>query len=161
MRHIAVHFGQDAQSRHERSLWIWIHVNMYYIYTCIHVRRIAVYFGHDAVTNTCIQHHDVYGSTRTVDSRRKLEEVREPNTNARKISLVTSVALILGDDCTGWRRLIGSLIFIGHFWQKWPIFSGSLWKMMCNLGDPMSLRHPIAYMKEYRVLGRPGLKQRC
>jgi len=26
---------------------------------------------------------------------------------------------------TGWRRLIGSLICIGHFLQKWPVFSGS------------------------------------
>jgi len=29
------------------------------------------------------------------------------------------------DASTGWQRLIGSLIFIGHFLQKWPIFSGS------------------------------------
>ena len=27
--------------------------------------------------------------------------------------------------CRGWQRLTGSLTIIGHFLQKWPIFSGS------------------------------------
>jgi len=42
------------------------------------------------------------------------------------IALYTSIYdCISRTTVTGWRRLIGSLIFIGHFPQNWHIFSGS------------------------------------
>jgi len=44
---------------------------------------------------------------------------------------------------TGWTRIIGCLIFIGHFPQTNPIISGSFAKKTCNLRHLMGLLHPV------------------
>jgi len=44
----------------------------------------------------------------------------------------------------GWRRVIGCLIFIGHFPPNSPIISGSFAKKDCNLRHPMGLRHSVS-----------------
>ena len=63
------------------------------------------------------------------------------HTNIREANALDSNSMCA---CTGGRRPIGYLIFIGHFPHKSPILRGSfalLQKFTCNLRLPLVLRH--------------------
>jgi len=90
---------------------------------CSVSRCVAVFWVSFACCNTLrhLQHTATHRNTPQhtathCNTLNYLQQVRKRSASLPRTIRVTA---------KGWRRLIGSLIFIGHFPQKWPIFSGS------------------------------------
>jgi len=134
MVHICIHvciYGVYMYSS-LRMVYICIH-GVYMVYTCILHCKWCIYVFIIAngvyMYSWCIYGAYMYSSLRVVYD----EQYPKTNTGLYSyicLSYVKSLFFISGNALppTGWRRLIGSIIFIGHFLQKSPIISGSFAK---------------------------------
>ena len=114
-------------------------------YSCTHVSRIDIHTYNrytNIYTYICSQNRYTYIDQiyKHMHVRIHLEQIY-----ILRIDIQTYTRTHASVLDTGLRRPIGCLIFIGHFPQKSPIFSGFFTKMTCNLRHPMHFRHAVSH----------------
>jgi len=136
---------------------VYIYIYIYvYMYMCVHTYRcIRIYtcvylwiniYTRMYIHNTCI-HNNKYNTYMRANM----------NLSAHtSVYTYTFIICVYTHPCTGWRRLIGSLIFIGHFLQKWPIFNVSFVENDLQLRGSYESSPPCIYSHAEKKYTHPN-----